>query len=119
MISEFEVALTCIHIGVVVGIPLALLLPKLQTQWRKQLTSARSLMIYILVLIVCTLMSAGHFAQGRPYLGGFFASFATIALFVSAISALQFLMKLENGGASADPPSWGPGDTGREQRSRS
>ena len=118
MISEFKIALTCIYIGVVVGIPFALLLPKLQTRWRKQLTSARSLMIYILVLFSCTLISTGHFAQGRPYLGGFFASFATIALFVSAISGLQFLMKLENGGVSADPPSWGPGDTGTEQRSR-
>ncbi len=114
MISEIKIALTCIYIGAVVGIPLALLLPKLQPEWRKQLTGARSLTICILGLIVCTLMSAGHFAEGRPYLGGFFASFATIALFISAISGLQFLTKLENGGASTEPPSWGPNGTRRE-----
>ena len=105
MISDFKIALTCIYIGVVVSIPLALLLPKLQPEWRKPLTSARALMICVLVLVVCALMSAGNFAQGRPYLGGFFASLATMALFVSAISSLHCLMRLENDGGSVDSPS--------------
>ena len=116
MISEFKIALTCIYIGVVAGIPLALLLPKLQPQWRKPLTSAPWLMICVLVFFVCALMSTGHFAQGRPYLGGFFASLATMALFVSAISSLHFLMRLGNDGGSSNSPSWSPDDTRREQR---
>lgn len=106
MISEFKVALTCVNIGAVIGVTTAMLLPKLQPDWHKRMTNTRSLTVGFIVLTVLTLFSAGHFVQARPYLGSFFACFATITFFVTSISGLRYLL-------SADNTSWKPEVNGR------
>lgn len=104
MISEFKMALTCINIGAVIGVAAAVLLPKLRPDWYERMVSTRSLIVGLVALAVLTLFSAGHFVQARPYLGSFFACFATITLFVTSISGLRYLLT----GNNPDPGRWKP-----------
>jgi len=96
MISEIKLALTCVNIGAVIGVATAVFLPKLQPDWYKRMVSIRSLIVGLIALAVLTLFSAGHFVQARPYLGSFFACFATITFFVTSISGLRFLLSANN-----------------------
>ena len=96
MIADLKIALTCINIGAVVAVPFAILLPKLQPQCYRRLTTTRSFALCTLGSLVCTATSIVYFAQGRPHVGGFFASFGTLGLFVLSISALRLLVGLEN-----------------------
>ena len=96
MIADLKIALTCIYIGVVVAVPFAIMLPKLQPQVYRRLISARSFAFGAVASIVCMAMSIAHFAQGRPHVGGFFASIGTLGLFVLSILALRRLMGLES-----------------------
>lgn len=92
MIAEVKIAIMCVYIGAVVAVPFAILLPKLQPEWYGRLTTPRSFTIGALGLIVCAATAVLHFAQGRPHLGGFFASCGTAAVLVLCVSALHVLM---------------------------
>jgi hypothetical protein len=97
MIAEVKIAIMCIDIGAAVAVPFAILLPRLQPRWYRRLTTARSFALGTLGVVFCVAAAILHFAQGRPHLGGFFASLGTMGLFVLSISALRLLMGAEDG----------------------
>jgi len=91
MPNNLRIALICIAVGAIIGIPSAVLLPKLQPHWLKRYATRRSWMILLVGLILCAVMSAGHFVEGRPYVGGLFAAWGACVFFVLLISGLRFL----------------------------
>jgi len=92
VIADLKIALTCVYVGATVAVLFAILLPKLQPAWYRRLMTARAFGALTLGVVVCATTSIAHFVQGRPYVGGVCASFATLGLLVVSVSALRLLM---------------------------